>query len=319
MNSKGLSSFKISNRPFSVSSHILMGKKKSRSSNNDPIPWSRKDFGKNALIPDFLKTKSKKSVYSTKDNLIFSNLEHTREKYQIALDELQQYKTKVNDVRDNMNEIMNSRKFFQTDSLNGYNYTKKNPKNNKIEELRVPLVVKECSLKHSTINIEMCKNPNKLAKYSNIYNSSNVQDKLIEVPQNLISSLAKTRDCNVYIDNLSNQIYESIFQVKSRYAARPDDSRLSQVDHSLLNKLISKVKLNDKQSVLKFLKLNPKIVNLRDRCGKYVIHYACEYSQYSMCKILIYYKADIDREDILGNRPIDIVYRENNIRLIKVI
>lgn len=85
---------------------------------------------------------------------------------------------------------------------------------NKIDQIRIPLTVKECSLNSQYLNLEICKNPEKIAKYNNLYNQRNLKQRLLHIPRNAMSGIRKQdfNDSSNFIGSMTDQIYFDIVQ-----------------------------------------------------------------------------------------------------------
>ena len=316
MNQSSNSLFVNTKRPFSSvynlkkvnsSYRIQSGHTKKRS-------WSIKEYGKINNIPVSHYDICSRKNNGTRKSIISSGIEHTREKFKNITEDIDQYKIKIKDIKENMQEILRSQGIYKKESYQGYLYVKNNPNEDKIKNIRIPLSLKECSLNNNNINIELTQQPNKKAKYSNLFALKNQKQKFLVIPDELKRSLVNQQFKSKIklVRKLTNDIFSE------QQSTKPLHLNPKKINIILNEKLVYHVKMNNKNRVLEILKENSSIVNEFDFCGKCPIHYAVEMSLYVITKILIYFGADLEASDSLKRTPLQISYSHNDKKIVKV-
>lgn len=279
------------------------------------------------------------------DSLRLVDLPQVRKKFTILINDINQYKSRVQQARDKVNTMLYSKQEFQAASFEKYIASKAKGLDQTNREYKVSLTTKHCRLSNSKIQLERFATPqSKILKSDNIFarpSNLNLNRKLKEANSNESNpnaSPVKEGHTERKKNRLENTFKSIFLGVKGRSGFR-NSIALKRAEASSLREKIKQsefafkedlnqkllmnffyyhLKMNNKAGVIRALNAYPKLVSLVDKFGKYPIHYSSNRSLCKMTKILISFGSPIDVKDKLGNLPLDYAYANKNVKLLKV-
>ncbi len=282
---------------------------------------------------------------NSNDSMRVSDLPQVRKKFTILINDINQYKSRVQQARDKVDTMLCTKQEFQEASFDKYIASKVKGLDKTNKEYKISLTTKNCRLNNSRIQLERFATPqNKLLKLDNIFvrtENSNLNHKLPEANSNERDAI-KSPDMEVKIPahkNLLESAFKNVFYgvkyksgVRNSIAFKRAEAlglreKIKQSEADFKDKFNQKLladfffyqlKTNNKSGVIRALNAYPKLISTADRFGKYPIHYSANRSLCKMTKVLISFGSPIDVKDRLDNLPLDYAYANANEKLLKV-
>jgi hypothetical protein len=279
------------------------------------------------------------------DSIRISDLPQVRKKFNILIDDINQYKSRVQKARDKVNSMMYSRREFQATSFEKYIASKNKGLDQTNREYKISLTTKNCRLSNSEIQVERFSSPQKkMLKSNSIFlktNNLNLNPKLkaANPPQSPDNPDGDNTPKNATKKSRIESTFKNVFLgVKCRTSFRntaalkrvavinmKEQIKQSEFDFKdklnqklLMNFFDYQLKVNNKAGVTRTLNAYPELVSLVDKFGKYPIHYSVNRSMSKMTKILISFGSPLDVSDKLGNSPLHYAYVNGNEKILKV-